>query len=326
MKKSMIILLIVAASLVLAGLVLCVIGLILASGTFSLGKAVISFGTRNFEAKEYEFSEEITAVDLTTNTTDVQILPATDGVTRVVCQEEANHPHEVLVEDGALIVRRLPTKWYENISFFSFGEWKVTVYLANPALTGLSVTTDTGDISVSQEISAENATIKASTGKIRVAASVTETLNIAASTGDVTLYGDRFFGSVNIEVSTGDVSLSGGSAADVKVKTSTGEIEMESFACASLWVKSTTGEQDYERVSVEGAMTLASTTGDISIEGCDTAEATITTDTGDVEGRFSSEMIFFAHTDTGRVRVPKSTLGGSCEITTDTGDIEFFAP
>ena len=326
MKKSMIVLLIVAASLVLVGLVLCVVGVIFSSGTGSLGKAVISFGTRNLETNEYEFSEEITALDLTTNTTDVQILPAEDGVTRVVCREDTNHSHEVWVEDGTLRVRHLPTKWYQNISFFSLGEWKVTVYLANPELTSLSVKTDTGDISVAQEISAENATLKVSTGKIGFAASVTETLSITASTGDVTLYGDRFFGSVDIAVSTGDVSLVGGSAADVKVKTTTGEIEVEDFDCLSLWVKSSTGEQDYERVSVEGAMTLESTTGDISIEGLAAAEATITTDTGDVEGRFSSEMIFFAHSDTGRVRVPKSTVGGSCEITTDTGNIEFSAP
>jgi hypothetical protein len=36
-----------------------------------------------------------------------------------------------------------------------------------------------------------------------------------------------------------------------------------------------------------------------------------------------SEKIFFTETDTGDIRVPKSTSGGVCEIKTDTGDITF---
>ena len=35
-----------------------------------------------------------------------------------------------------------------------------------------------------------------------------------------------------------------------------------------------------------------------------------------------SDKIFFASTDTGSVNVPKTTTGGRCEITTDTGDID----
>ncbi len=43
---------------------------------------------------------------------------------------------------------------------------------------------------------------------------------------------------------------------------------------------------------------------------------------GDVKGTLLSEKAFFAESDTGDIDVPKTNVGGRCEITTDTGDIQ----
>ena len=48
----------------------------------------------------------------------------------------------------------------------------------------------------------------------------------------------------------------------------------------------------------------------------------IKTSTGDVEGTLLSEKIFSIHTSTGKVKVPNTNNGGTCEIKTSTGDIE----
>ena len=48
----------------------------------------------------------------------------------------------------------------------------------------------------------------------------------------------------------------------------------------------------------------------------------IKTDTGDVTGTLLSEKEFITDSDTGNIDVPKTTTGGKCEITTDTGDIK----
>jgi len=47
----------------------------------------------------------------------------------------------------------------------------------------------------------------------------------------------------------------------------------------------------------------------------------IKTDTGNVTGTLLSEKVFLVETDTGRINVPRTTAGGVCEITTDTGDV-----
>ncbi len=80
MKKTTIVLLIIAASLILAGVVLGIVGMTLSAGGFSWGDAMISFGKRDMVTKEYEISEKLSEIDAVLTTTDVEILPAADGV------------------------------------------------------------------------------------------------------------------------------------------------------------------------------------------------------------------------------------------------------
>ncbi len=63
-------------------------------------------------------------------------------------------------------------------------------------------------------------------------------------------------------------------------------------------------------------------TGDVRFDRCDAPELLIKTDTGDVRGSLLSEKVFITQTDTGRVNVPKTVTGGTCQITTNTGDIK----
>ena len=53
----------------------------------------------------------------------------------------------------------------------------------------------------------------------------------------------------------------------------------------------------------------------------DGGQILIKTDTGKVSGSLLSDKVFIIETDTGRKDYPKTTTGGKCEITTDTGDI-----
>ena len=300
MKTSVMVLLIIAVSLVAVGLILCVVGLALSPGE-TIGEKFLSLGKSDFVSEETVVSEEISGLDLQVSTARVEILKATDGVTKVALHERVQEKSEVTVKDGVLTIRPKETEWYKKISFFSFGTSTVTVYLAEPMLETVQIKTSTGNVRVAEEIAAKNASVEFSTAKIDFFGSASEMLRIHGSTGDVRVSGS--FGEVAVQTSTGDITL-GGSAETVTIKVSTGEI-------------------DLERLTVTGAMTLWSSTGDISIEDCSVASATITTDTGDVKGRFTSPMIFFATSDTGRVRVPESTEGGLCKITTDTGNIIF---
>ena len=81
-----------------------------------------------------------------------------------------------------------------------------------------------------------------------------------------------------------------------------------------------------QNVIAAETFSIERSTGNVTFDGCDAAEIWVETDTGDVTGTFLSEKCFLAKTDTGTVAVPKSTAGGKCEVTTDTGDIKLNVP
>ena len=76
------------------------------------------------------------------------------------------------------------------------------------------------------------------------------------------------------------------------------------------------------KASAAGLLSVGRSTGDVTLRRCDAGELKITTSTGDVSGSLRTEKVFLTKTGTGRVEVPASTSGGTCEITTKTGDIK----
>ena len=71
-----------------------------------------------------------------------------------------------------------------------------------------------------------------------------------------------------------------------------------------------------------GKFSLERSTGDIHFTKCDAAEISVETSTGDVTGSLLSDKVYMTQTSTGRIDVPKTTTGGKCEISTDTGNIK----
>ena len=108
----------------------------------------------------------------------------------------------------------------------------------------------------------------------------------------------------------------------VKLSATTGKILMNDIACNKLTAKSSTGHIQLKNVIAEESIKVQNTTGGVEFGGCDAADIMINTSTGDVKGTLLSEKIFITDTSTGRVSVPKTTSGGTCEITTSTGDID----
>lgn len=97
---------------------------------------------------------------------------------------------------------------------------------------------------------------------------------------------------------------------------------MTNVSCADFVAGSDTGTITLKNVVATGSFSIESDTGDVRFENSDAAPISVKTSTGDVTGTLLSEKIFIAKTSTGRIRVPETTSGGKCEITTSTGDIK----
>ncbi len=316
MRKATKIWLIIATSLIL-------LGIIIFSGVMTVLKWDFrKLSTTKYETNTYSVTEDFNGISIITNTADIVFLPTDDSKIKIVAVEDQKDKHAVSVKDGVLNIELENTKkWYHYIGI-NFGTPKLTVYLPAAEYGSLSVKLSTGDVKIPKEYKFESIDITASTGDITCLASATGGIKIKTSTGKINVE-NVSAGSLDLEASTGNITVKGVQCAEIKHRVTTGKTAFTDITCTSLTSKGNTGDISLTRVIASGKFSIERSTGDVKFEECDAAEITIKTDTGDVTGSLLSEKIFFATSDTGKVSVPKSTSGGRCNVTTDTGDIKF---
>lgn len=278
--------------------------------------------TVNFQTNSYEITSEFTSISLNGDTENIEFVKSLDGKTKVVCNEEENSKHDVKVENGTLKISRRDTnkKLFDFISI-NFYESKVTVYLPEVVYKNLAINVSTGDVIIPSGMQFENVDIKVSTGDVSFSGNAMNALKIVTSTGDITV-SNASASSMSLTVSTGDVNVNNVNVINkVEIKTSTGDVKANNVNCNAFVSKSSTGDDILSSVIAIDKIQIDKDTGDVKINKCDAQSVSITTSTGDVSGSFKSSKIFFARTSTGEINVPRTTSGGICEITTDTGDI-----
>ena len=313
MKKSTI-WLIVAAGLVVIGLIVFTVAL--AMTAFDFG----SFGTVKYETNTHEITEDFSNISINSDTADIAFIISEDC--KVVCYQAQKQKHDTFAENGTLNIKLNDERqWYEYIGITT-GTPKITVYLPAAEYGALTIKESTGDIDIPKELTFNSIDIIASTGDVRSLASASDSISIKTSTGYIHIE-DSSSKSLILSVSTGNITARSITCTDdLTVKVSTGKANLTDITCKNLISNGNTGDIELTNVIAAEKFSIERSTGDVEFEACDAAGLYIVTDTGDVEGSLLTEKIFCVETDTGRVNVPKTTNGGICEITTDTGDIK----
>ena len=230
--------------------------------------------------------------------------------------------HSAVVESGVLRIRKNDTsKWYENIGF-NIGEESVTVYLPAQGYDSLSITIQTGDVTIAKGFEFSNIQIKGSTADIDCSAYTVGKTEIRVSTGDILLR-EIHTGELMLQASTGKIEVTTAQIdGELQCKTSTGRITLTDVTCGDTDLTTDTGRVTTSHFSSNGDLRIKTDTGDVRFDASDAKTIFVKTDTGDVEGTLSTSKIFFTQTSTGKISIPKSSTGGTCEITTGTGDIK----
>ncbi len=302
---------------------LLVVGCIVFGGVMSVLKWDFKeLSTTKFENNTYETAEKYTDISIITDTADIVFVPTDNQRVTVMCYEQKNEKHTVLVQDDCLVIHLSDTrKWYEHIGI-TFGTPAITVYMPGGTYGALNVKTDTGRVEIPKDFTFESINIQGSTGDVTNYASALNGIKVWVSTGDIRM--EKVAAStLDIAVSTGkvtatDITCTG----DVAVSVSTGKSALANVCCANLLSSGNTGSISLDNVIAKNEFSVVRTTGDVTFKACDAAEISVTTDTGDVKGSLLTEKVFVVKTDTGRVTVPETTGGGKCKITTDTGNID----
>ena len=97
---------------------------------------------------------------------------------------------------------------------------------------------------------------------------------------------------------------------------------MRDVTCGDYLSSGTTGDTKLKNVVCSGNMKIKISTGHARFDRCDAATLDIETDTGDISGSLLSPKTFEAESNTGDIILPPGSVGGSCKIKTDTGDVE----
>ena len=309
----------------LATATICMVaGLILLVATLTACKGEDSMlFTGNYETNTHEVTETFHNLLVDTDTADVTFAPSTDGKCRVVCYEDKKAKHSVAVWEDTLTIKLENEKaWYEYIGI-NFRTPQITVYLPQTQYAALTVKSDTGDVEVQKNFSFDSIDISLDTGDIQCYASATHHVSAITDTGDITVK-QISAGSLDLSTSTGWMKLSDiNCTGDISLQISTGFIDLAHIQCHAFSSTGDTGDLTARSLIATGTLTIERSTGDIRLESSDAAELFLTTDTGDVTGSLLSEKVFLVRADTGDIDVPKTITGGRCEITTDTGDVEF---
>lgn len=275
---TLIIILIVAASLLLLGSCLFVVTMSIIKWDFSV------LGVKNV-TNEHALSENFSSISVNTDTANVTVLPSPDGACRVICVEREKEIHTVSLTDGTLNIQLTDTReWYDHISIFS-RPTSITLYLPRSEYDSVCIKADTGDIKV-EDISVGTLNICVSTGDVsaksvssdgEVSVGVTtgdacltdltcKNLTSSGSTGNITLKSVRASDSISLKRSTGDVTFDGCDATALTVKTSTGNVRGSLLTEKIFSVKTSTGKVSVPDGTSGGTFDATTSTGDIIIE------------------------------------------------------------
>ena len=355
MKKSVWISMIVAAACIVAGVACMAVGHVM-GGHRNLVEAQTPLAATQF-TPEGNFD----SVTVDTIAANVSFVYAEDGVCRVEVRDRESITYTAEIMDNTLLIRAEDHRsWWDHIQFFGTSQNPtVTVYLPAKSLKSLSVDVASGDVSIPRDFAfSGNVELSAGSGDLTLLASVEGDTSLETTTGDITVEGKHK--TVTAAATTGDITLRHVDAKELTVSVTTGSIHVQKAVAVAVTaaagtgdviledvitddairVTTTTGDQQLLRVLC-GSMTLRTgsgcvtltesvalghaavktTTGDVTFVRSDAVTLSVDVTTGDVTGSLLTSKIFSVASTSGSVNVPRSSVGGLCEIKTTSGSV-----
>ncbi|MDO4973000.1 MAG: DUF4097 family beta strand repeat-containing protein [Eubacteriales bacterium] len=307
-------------------LILIGAGLIIAVGSMSGWDPARFTNTVHLTAQRFPVEEPFTAIDLRGCGGDVTLLPAENGVCRVVTgvSEDSGIETEVEVRDGVLVVTRRDTRpWYARISFNVWtGEDDVTIFLPEERTETLELRGASSQILVGSGLVFGRVSVETASGDIRFQAEASESLRLKTSSGAILLEYSAC-GDVALESASGEITVRSLQCGDFASRSNSGSQLLEDLSAAGeISAVSTSGEKLLRRVTADGALTLESKSGETVLEMVDAASVSITSTSGEVRGTVVRRMDFRGSANSGEVRLPESDpQGGAFTVRTSSGDI-----
>ncbi len=318
MKKATKLALLVAAALVLAGCGITGTALAL-GGQFDAG----SPREVTHMLEERPDATAIETVMVSVSEADVRILRAEGEQVYAICTENDRLHYTLTEEGGALILSRVDDRrWYERIGISTVTP-KVDLYLPGGVYDGLDIRTASGDIECAADgLSFGQAILYATSGSIRFASPVHESLLATTSSGSIAL-ADFSVASLEATASSGRVSLSDLTADHARLESASGSIELSYVRGDALRIIASSGAvRLFDAVAAE-SLTVETSSGDIRLDGCDAPAISLAASSGNITGALLSGKLYDVRTGSGQTDYPASVAdGGTCTVRTSSGNVD----
>lgn len=217
---------------------------------------------------------------------------------------ETNHCYTINYEitNNCLTIKQFDNRKIFDM-LFNFSKLKLNLYLTENEFSNLIINNETGNIYTKGTLCIKN-------------------INLTSSTGNTTIENVNA-NRLNIETTTGDLVINNSQITkDMSVKTSTGKVNLNNTNCNNLEITVSTGDITLNHCLASNNITIVGSTSDVRFNYIDALNINVTLSTGFCKGIILSDKTFIVKSDTGDIRVPETSTGGICKITTDTGDIE----
>lgn len=213
---------------------------------------------------------------------NVNLVPSSDGICQVEYPTDDQLECSVSVQQNTLqIIFRDHRSWPDNVNI-SMEPLEITLYLPQSQYEQLNLDSVSGSITVPEDFSFSQAQVSTTSGKL------------------------QFYASVSGNLSLESVS---------------GTMEVSNVTPQSLSLSSTSGPIHASQVVVMETWDINSVSGQVTLTDCDASSLVISTVSGGVKASLRSGKTFSTQTVSGDVEVPSDSSGGSCNISTISGNI-----
>ena len=336
MKKTIIVLAIIGGALLIIGGIVCAVVM----STF--GFQFDNLSTSDAQLKSYDVAEDFENILIDADTADIALKASSDGKCRVECFETENLRYDVAVENKTLNIKNADSgSWIDNIGLFTQSK-TLTVYLPKNEYAAVTIDTDTGDTDISESFRFQSFKLETDTGDVTLEQLLIGEMTLKTDTGDIELNSVKVDNASSAKTdtgkvilseleckefeasdNTGDVLLTGVTAADrLTAATKTGDVKLTGVRCSDLDVTDKTGSIHLTDVITVNTFSAQTETGSVIFEKCDGGSIVAKTNVGDIKGTLLSDKIFLVDASVGKADVPKTTSGGTCELTSSVGSIK----
>ncbi|MGN0661315.1 MAG: DUF4097 family beta strand repeat-containing protein [Oscillospiraceae bacterium] len=287
MSKKIIISLVTAFALIIAGGAICF---------FCLMKSDWRIGGEELFLQEKRFSADINALEVQMDTSDLIISPY-DGDEIVITYYDSEKNKYFFEEsaDKLTISQSNTTKWYENLSVnFRPNEYKTKILVPKTYEGAFNLSNKVGEVELYGFTVKSDFSLNTTVGKIKITdSSFEKSASISATTGDIDILSCTFAENCSVSCTTGEIDIKSSSAKYYNISATTGEIDCDNiFIGSSLVTETTLGDiscsisDSYLNYRISGSskigdckMPLGNPSGEKSV----TAKAS----TGDIEISFN---------------------------------------